>query len=584
MIIVEHQLVPQAGRNSVWEVERGGEHRPQILCGSNKSSSHSTKNHTSTTTSMPFNDGTAYHADSDADADDEFERSMTSPTELHEDSESDSEPSSNEPTPTFGNGSEDPSIPRTIITDWTAIETSNFLKSLGLRQYSDAFLENEVVGEALVALRHDELKELGMISVGHRITLLKAVFDTKIAQGIPIENDAYIPQTAAPDPTYDYATKEDAHKLARSILKLRDDRIVQLEDQLMRLADDYRRLRQELLPVFKMAKESSEPLPHFPAPNPETAYQQNVTSPPSQTIGEKVGLARTFSKKLFLGSNSTPKTNSPTHLPNTIHEGRTLTDSSSLDPSAAATVASNSLTASMSGGSLPGASPSIPSPTSPYPYAHQSLAPTSYRRDGSAGGINRYDGADDRANAIPTPPGEPPNSGKSNTSSSSRTAKYDSTLSTASTVVGGNTAHNSLMPQPLSSSATPTATPGNEAPSVEIFKSFRVSLEDPCYKVLPAALKKYNINADWRQYALYIVYGDQERCVGLQEKPLALFKDLDREGKKPMFMLRKLAGGDLGIPSSAVGVTPLASGATISSAASIRTMQPGGTSLPGGVL
>ena len=78
-------------------------------------------------------------------------------------------------------------------------------------------------------------------------------------------------------------------------------------------------------------------------------------------------------------------------------------------------------------------------------------------------------------------------------------------------------------------------------PTVEIFKSFRVSMEDPCYKVLPAALKKYNIQADWRQYALYIVYGDQERCLELEEKPLILIKQLQSEGKKPMFMLRRNA-------------------------------------------
>lgn len=66
-------------------------------------------------------------------------------------------------------------------------------------------------------------------------------------------------------------------------------------------------------------------------------------------------------------------------------------------------------------------------------------------------------------------------------------------------------------------------------------------MEDPCYKVLPAALKKYNINAPWEQYALYIVYGDKERCLGMEEKPLILFKQLDKEGKKPMFMLRKIS-------------------------------------------
>lgn len=69
-------------------------------------------------------------------------------------------------------------------------------------------------------------------------------------------------------------------------------------------------------------------------------------------------------------------------------------------------------------------------------------------------------------------------------------------------------------------------------------------MEDPCYKVLPAALKKYNINAPWEQYALYIVYGDKERCLGMDEKPLILFKQLDKEGKKPMFMLRKINSAD----------------------------------------
>jgi hypothetical protein len=39
-------------------------------------------------------------------------------------------------------------------------------------------------------------------------------------------------------------------------------------------------------------------------------------------------------------------------------------------------------------------------------------------------------------------------------------------------------------------------------------KSFRVTLDDPCFKVLPAALKKYRINDDWRLYALFICFGN----------------------------------------------------------------------------
>ena len=122
-------------------------------------------------------------------------------------------------------------------------------------------------------------------------------------------------------------------------------------------------------------------------------------------------------------------------------------------------------------------------------------------------------------------------------------------------------------------------------------------MEDPCYKVLPAALKKYNINADWRQYALYIVYGDQERCLGLDEKPLILFKKLDREGRKPMFMLRRHAPPSEGYTGH-VGGNPGGTSATFdndgggglnsagqlgSSGASVRGQQ-SAIQLPGGVL
>jgi hypothetical protein len=118
-------------------------------------------------------------------------------------------------------------------------------------------------------------------------------------------------------------------------------------------------------------------------------------------------------------------------------------------------------------------------------------------------------------------------------------------------------------------------------PQVEIFKSFRVSIDDPCHKVLPVALKKYNITADWRQYALYIVHGDQERCLGLNERPLILFKQLDKEGRKPMFMLRKHAAPEQGHVSTVGGndvrAVPPNSGFGWDS-------QSRGTPLPGGVL
>lgn len=140
--------------------------------------------------------GTAYHADSDAD--DEFERSvMASPTQLRgdlSDDDTSSEIHSNEHTPTtFDTPFDDGIRPRNVISEWTAEESAHFVASLGLRQYSEQFIQDEIVGEALIALGHDELKELGVNSAGHRLKILKEVYNVKVRQDIPIESDHYTP-------------------------------------------------------------------------------------------------------------------------------------------------------------------------------------------------------------------------------------------------------------------------------------------------------------------------------------------------------------------------------------------------------
>ncbi len=62
-----------------------------------------------------------------------------------------------------------------------------WLEELGLGQFADAFEENDIVLEHVPDLTHDVLKELGVSSIGHRITMLKAA----TAQA----------KTAAPEPT-----------------------------------------------------------------------------------------------------------------------------------------------------------------------------------------------------------------------------------------------------------------------------------------------------------------------------------------------------------------------------------------------
>ncbi|KAF9924534.1 Adaptor for signal transduction [Linnemannia zychae] len=82
--------------------------------------------------------------------------------------------------------------------------------------------------------------------------------------------------------------------------------------------------------------------------------------------------------------------------------------------------------------------------------------------------------------------------------------------------------------------------PSSTRDPVDAFKSFRISQDDPCHKVLPAALKKYKINDDWRQYALFICYGNTERILTYNDKPLLLMKQLKEKKENPVFMLKHI--------------------------------------------
>ncbi|KAI1378490.1 hypothetical protein F4677DRAFT_443705 [Hypoxylon crocopeplum] len=465
---------------------------------------------------MNFDSGTAY---AESDADDEYERSVhTSSPILATDSEispTDSEGrSSTEHTPTtYGHRSSADRLPETIISEWDADECADFIATIGLQQYSDRFIENEIVGEALVALLHDDLKAMGLTSVGHRLTILKSVYDVKKAQDVPIESDHYVPLSADAEAQYATATLKDIKHLVEQ-LRLRDERMSFLEQDLRRMTEDFRRLREDMLPALRLVKDAQQPLPHLSNSQAGYGYDTSTVSPPAPTPSSNQssgGLKRQYStKKIVLGTN--PKSTSPSHL-QTTHERPSVEQT--LDPANAAerAVLSSSHLAAMNGSgqaTSPGYSPNMPSPTSPPTLGSATLASRSYR-------------SDDRQ----TP--------------SSRTFSES------------EHGYSSKPMAPRRMQTPVPETPGSSSASVEIFKSFRVSMDDPCYKVLPAALKKYQINAPWDQYALYIVYGDQERCLGLDEKPLILFKQLDKEGKKPMFMLRKTntAQADAETPGSA---------------------------------
>jgi hypothetical protein len=55
------------------------------------------------------------------------------------------------------------------------MDLESWLRSLGLGKYEAAFRDNDIDETVLASLTHENLKELGVTSLGHRVKLLDAI-------------------------------------------------------------------------------------------------------------------------------------------------------------------------------------------------------------------------------------------------------------------------------------------------------------------------------------------------------------------------------------------------------------------------
>jgi hypothetical protein len=55
------------------------------------------------------------------------------------------------------------------------MEVAVWLRGLGLARYETAFRDNEIDWEVLPKLTSDDLKEIGVLPIGHRRKLLEAI-------------------------------------------------------------------------------------------------------------------------------------------------------------------------------------------------------------------------------------------------------------------------------------------------------------------------------------------------------------------------------------------------------------------------
>jgi len=340
--------------------------------------------------------------------------------------------------------------------------------------------------------------ELGVRSVGHRLTILKAVYEQKVRSGVKVEEDDYVPLSADGDNGDKNATQDDISRVIESI-RLRDQRIQSTEAELRamkqdldRIADENRKLREEALPMMRLMKDQSTPLPDpaggaLPSPR-EVIIKQNENLAPAPKETKASSLSRKFStKKLFLGG--APKNPSPTHPP-TSHTPvpREVRDDGGahLEASAAAMAASSHLTASMTSQTSPNSVHGQQQQLSPTSPAYSTQAPSSagsYQYPGSA--VQR---------SFPRDATLPPTRHGYGHNLDDTPASHSSQWSGASTAVGDpppsarvqdRRRRDAPTPSPRDDDSASTRERDRDNPQVEIFKSFRVSIDDPCRVVLP---------------------------------------------------------------------------------------------------
>src|SRR5262247_3753942 len=68
------------------------------------------------------------------------------------------------------------------------MDIGGWLRGLGLERYAEAFRENEIELRVLPELTADDLKELGVVAIGHRRLLLKAIADLGARAGRAAED------------------------------------------------------------------------------------------------------------------------------------------------------------------------------------------------------------------------------------------------------------------------------------------------------------------------------------------------------------------------------------------------------------
>ncbi|WFD31074.1 hypothetical protein MSPP1_002105 [Malassezia sp. CBS 17886] len=366
---------------------------------------------------------------------------------------------------------------------WPQPMVLQWLQHLELDRYADNFLENDINGEALVLLDDASLRDLGVSSIGHRVTLLSEIFQLKEIHGIPLEPGDWIPQN------YEPASSPTDWPAA---IHERDERIQSLEFRVAQLSTGLLRLRED---VMALARATGKP---------DVVHQASwfeLHEPPQSNMARPM---------------TTPNyERTPAPYQNTSAASPAMRSLADTRPAAGPShTRGPTNTVGMSPAISDGADFHSPPTTS------RSRAPITCASDAGQAMLQRRADPMDSAASSPAFLGEVPGA-------------HGEPLSTGATVSflpsGDLSPICDAVCEMLHTRGVPATSPLPHAGGAQ------VAADDTCSALLQNALHRFFIRDDWREYAMFISYGANERCLCYDEKPLLLYQKLRDAGQDPSF-------------------------------------------------
>nr|AMM02737.1 putative adaptor protein [Ustilago esculenta] len=492
------------------------------------------------------------------------------------------------------------SSPTVHVNKWSEQQVVDWLSTIGLSKHARDFKTNGITGDVLVLLDDEALRDIGILTIGQRLALLSAIYRLKQQFDIPVQEGDWVPKAVE---AQEHATNALTTVHMASALRQRDDRIRLLESQILRLADYLARFQQDMASVarhvglkahsidtpitlvsnspqsYNFSDSGAASMSGYPSNSdlaPATNPALPLESPTSRNFAGLVSPTRSgftypaahpmsgFKPATLASARSDSiGTNLPI-TPTTAAHSYPAASANTAGPTDLSPTQSTPSATPTSLGSQPGfpqqfpqqqqqqqqqqqssgaGSASMVSPTRRL--AHQNsisqpdTAGPSRSRAGSFGALTTLSANTNSPFATSTAPTIKDGSTTTTSTAAGLAAERDDRKDASAAASLDHNAKSALVTG-SSSSASASAPANGSSSDSNPYKSFRVTLDDPCYKVLPAALKKYKINDDWRKYALFICYGKTERCLSYDEKPLLLFQKLKENEQSPVFMLRHI--------------------------------------------